>query len=142
MILPRQLERVLKHFNFRLRTAATQTHCHDIEPARHVEQALPAQIVSRRRDEPTLLERRHRRRRGSVVVAPACLHLDEDERSTISGDDVDFSTPSPVPAGKNRVPSPLELAGGQIFANFPEPNACSRHRHSGLQFRGPRSFAS
>jgi hypothetical protein len=88
----------------------------DIEPTRTLNQVVPRQIVQRDTGHPSSLEQRDRLRARAELTPLARLDLDEDDRLTIARDDIQFSSPTSIPAGKYFVPSSLKLLAGQIFA--------------------------
>ena len=62
-------------------------------------------------------------------VGAAGLHLDEDERRAVAGDDVDFASSRAVAAINNCVPAAKQFVAGEIFPGFSQ-RAVLRGRHA------------
>src|SRR5262245_43347893 len=92
----------------------------DIESTRTLDQIVPCHIVQRHTCHAPPFERRDRLRACTELAPFARLDLDEHHDLPVARNDVQFSTPAPVTAGKNCVPAALELLAGEIFAEFPQ----------------------
>ena len=111
--------------DFDCRAFVAERDGHDIEPARPVLEPPSPEVIARSFDESTPLQAGDRFGCGSKRRPLSRLDLDENDGGAIGGNDVDFSTRRAVPARENCVPETLELAHGEIFADFPESDACA-----------------
>src|SRR5262249_30733595 len=71
------------------------------------------------------------------------LHLDEHDRRSVAGDDVNFSSARAIAARKNCVPTALQFGAREVFAKFSERLASvGRHGHEAVANDGPRRSAT
>jgi hypothetical protein len=107
-------ERVLNDSNVSV-AAAEPVDGDDIEAARLVESIAPREIVERHGGDAALFPRRHAFGRAAVSSRPSRFHFDEHDGVAVLRDDVNFSKPRAIPACKNCIASPLQLAHGKVF---------------------------
>lgn len=85
------------------------------------------QVVGRELDDTVLLERGDSLAAVAERVAVPGFDFNEDNRIPVARDDVNFSTPPAVAAGKNCPPTLLKFANREIFAQFSKGHALLSH---------------
>jgi hypothetical protein len=126
-----RVKRVREDLDHRL--SRIKENRYHIEPARALGDVLPRQVILREARDPAALERRHGFRTVPELAPLPRLHFHEDQRWTVSRDDVNFSTPRAVAPGNYCVPAPFEFATREIFACFPEFYSGLRHARNEVQ---------
>ena len=108
------VERALEQVNRRAGTVDLNRH--HVESARAVRETMPGDVVERHlRDAPPFAGGHGVHPFAEFTAIPR-LHLDEDQRLAVAGDDVEFATAAAVAPGKYDVPSTLQLRARKIFA--------------------------
>ena len=102
---------------------------HDDEPAGPLEPSGPRQVVEGHRADPAPLGRGDGLDGRAEPGRAPSLDLDERHHAVALAHDVNFSKPGAVSPGNNCVPTPLELAAGQVFAEFSERLPVVVHSH-------------
>src|SRR6266516_3632770 len=128
------IERVLKNLDGR--PPRVEMDRDDVEPARDVGEMVSHDVVDGEPHNPPALARSHRLGRLAERSVVARLDLDEHQRRSIAGDDVQFATAPPMPPGNYCVPAAFQLPAGEIFARFPQGDATVRHAGAVQQIVG------
>ena len=100
------------------------------------------EIVRRHRHQLQLLLPRHGFRGRPELRRRPRLHFDEDKRSRIVSNDVDFATSGAITTLENCVPEALELRDSQFFADSSELLARESHAGRHVQRRCRARFSA
>lgn len=87
----------------------------DVEPAAHVAEALPLEVLLGEPDDPPPLPPLDGRARAVVPAGPARLHLDEDPDITVAADEVELALAEAHVALDDDEAGALEVARGGLL---------------------------